>query len=271
MINLLKLVSRQKVLAVGIVATIVLAGSFFVFITQNVAASESDQRFKIIFDKPVSLIDLSKIVQNNGINPTELNYKQGDIQGGYTLLHGESIDEALDRFAKKHNTFLALAIAKTEKEIAGAEDDVTAQRVSGLLSQLKRAQLQTAAEGLKVDSIEVNGNIYFRELDMVKSIEPIDKISYKIEAGVKKASAYVKNAFTEVAHASACCEAWAPYGGGTDVNQNYTYQTFYFDNVSSYGGSNTYEHETQVYDSDFADYDGYWSSNMPNAYYAQRF
>ncbi len=28
----------------------------------------------------------------------------------------------------------------------------------------------------------------------------------------------------------------------------------------------TYEHETQVYDKNFADYDGYWNSNMPIKY-----
>jgi len=31
--------------------------------------------------------------------------------------------------------------------------------------------------------------------------------------------------------------------------------------------SSTYEHETQVYNKNFADYNGYWSSNLPRAYY----
>lgn len=62
-------------------------------------------------------------------------------------------------------------------------------------------------------------------------------------------------------------ESWAPYGGTSDVKATYTSQTFYFDKISDFGSTNTYEHETQVYDKRFANYAGYWSSNMPKAYY----
>lgn len=79
---------------------------------------------------------------------------------------------------------------------------------------------------------------------------------------------YISNAkFILNAKASSSHEPWAPYTGGSDVQRTYTYQTFKFDNVSNYGSADTYEHETQVYDKNFADYAGYWSSNMPSAYY----
>lgn len=66
--------------------------------------------------------------------------------------------------------------------------------------------------------------------------------------------------------------AWAPYKGTSKVDKSYSYQTFYFDNTAindfkSYSGWVGYEHETQVYDVNFADYRGkYWGSNMPYAY-----
>ena len=44
------------------------------------------------------------------------------------------------------------------------------------------------------------------------------------------------------------------------------WNTFYFNDVSYYSGWESYEHETQVYDGNFADYDGYANSNMPNWY-----
>ena len=61
-------------------------------------------------------------------------------------------------------------------------------------------------------------------------------------------------------------ESWAPYGGTSVVQTTYISHTMYFNNVSAFGSSGTYEHETQVYDMNYADYGGYWSSNLPRAY-----
>jgi hypothetical protein len=64
-------------------------------------------------------------------------------------------------------------------------------------------------------------------------------------------------------------EPWAPYSGYSSVNQDKAYNRFYFSNIEGvYSDIETYEHETQVYNTQFADYDGYWSSNLPRAYYA---
>jgi len=63
-------------------------------------------------------------------------------------------------------------------------------------------------------------------------------------------------------------EIWAPYKGYSSVNQDKTYNNFYFQNIEGvFSDIETYEHETQVYNTEFADYDGYWSSNLPRAYY----
>jgi hypothetical protein len=62
---------------------------------------------------------------------------------------------------------------------------------------------------------------------------------------------------------------WYPTKGSTKTDKSIAYNSFYFGDASGFdffNGILTYEHETQVYDTKFADYGGYWSSNLPNAY-----
>jgi len=63
-------------------------------------------------------------------------------------------------------------------------------------------------------------------------------------------------------------EPWAPTSGYSSVNQEKAYNYFYFSNIEGvYSDIETYEHETQVYNTQFADYAGRWSSNLPEDYY----
>ena len=63
-------------------------------------------------------------------------------------------------------------------------------------------------------------------------------------------------------------EPWAPVSGYSSVNQTKTCNRFKFASFNGqYGDDDTYEHETQVYNNAFADYDGYWSSSLPTKYY----
>lgn len=63
-------------------------------------------------------------------------------------------------------------------------------------------------------------------------------------------------------------EPWAPASGYSSVNQTKTYNEFVFASLNGqYGDDETYEHETQVYNNAYADYDGYWRSNLPAKYY----
>lgn len=59
---------------------------------------------------------------------------------------------------------------------------------------------------------------------------------------------------------------WQPYKWSVDINQSYVRNEFYFHNVQAFNPNRTYEHETQVYDPEYADLDWYWESNMPNSY-----
>jgi len=71
-------------------------------------------------------------------------------------------------------------------------------------------------------------------------------------------------------------EPWAPSSGYSSVNQTKAYNRFLFTSVTGQYSSDTtfvqsYEHDTQVYNPDFADFDGYWSSTLPNKYLDTQF
>lgn len=67
---------------------------------------------------------------------------------------------------------------------------------------------------------------------------------------------------------AAAGEPWGPVRGYSSVNQEKTYNEFYFYGIEGiYSELETYEHESQVYNAQFADYAGYSSSNLPSWYY----
>ncbi|OGF20389.1 hypothetical protein A2Y83_01170 [Candidatus Falkowbacteria bacterium RBG_13_39_14] len=63
-------------------------------------------------------------------------------------------------------------------------------------------------------------------------------------------------------------EPWAPYKGTSIVSQDGTWQYFTFtcSAAAEFKTPSTYEHETQVYNKNFADYDGRCYSTMPRYY-----
>lgn len=262
---------RKKIFLFGILSFVVLGITVIVFsVNGEVSAATSKKIVRATLNAPMSLSDLANAVKSHGVKITELHYAQGDVQGGYTIQPGETIDDAMNNFRNKHNIFLATAISKTDKDIDEAADMGTMLRLSTLRDQLIFARSQTNKEGLKVDSIEANDEQSLNGLKkagFINSVSPKESINHKISAKLQNAFSYGVKKLINIAEASYWHEPWAPYAGSSDVQQAYTYQTFYFNNVSNFGSTNTYEHETQVYDKNFADYDGYWSSNMPSAYY----
>lgn len=71
-----------------------------------------------------------------------------------------------------------------------------------------------------------------------------------------------------ISHQAQAGESWAPSSGYSSVSQQKAYNNFHFTGVEgNYMDVETYEHETQVYNVHFADFNGYWSSHLPSAYY----
>lgn len=261
---------HKKIFLFGTLSVVVAVIAVLFFANGKVSVAASNQTVKATLNAPTSLSEFANAVKLHGAKIAELHYVQGDIQGGYTVQPGETIDDTVSNFRNAHNAFLATAIAKTEEDISEAVDTKTLQRLSTLHNQLISARSQTNKEGLKVDSIETNDEQSLNGLrgaGFIKSVLPKQSISQKINGKLQNALSYGATKLISIAEASYWHELWAPYGGGSDVQRTYTYQTFYFNNVSSYGNADTYEHETQVYDKNFANYAGYWSSNMPSAYY----
>lgn len=109
---------------------------------------------------------------------------------------------------------------------------------------------------LGIDFLQIGGNI--------EKVEKIEKLTDKVSAVVNKTAKTL--AQLSPINIATAAESWAPNRGTSDVTRTYTKQTFYFPSITAFGSSDTYEHETQVYNSNFANYNNYWSSNLPSAY-----
>jgi len=216
--------------------------------------------WRIVFTAPIPATDLVDIVKYTGVNPVELYYSQRAILGGYSVIRKESIEESLKEMLAMHKSFLAKAIAETGKDIAEATGVPVQQRLSILYEQLLFAQSQTNKHGIQIDAIDVDNSEVIGNLRKVKFVKSI--------APARRSSREPGNADCDKDNVkSSYHETWAPYSGSSQVDQTQTWQTFYFNNLSEYNDVATYEHETQVYNTNFSDYAGYWSSNMPSAYY----
>ncbi|WKZ29271.1 MAG: hypothetical protein QY323_00915 [Patescibacteria group bacterium] len=169
------------------------------------------------------------------------------MRGGFRFNADESLDAGLQRFRRLHAEFLAAAIADAETH---AEDRSDRWRNFVVFLEDSNASPQVWIEetvmGTREDALVVQdlfGGIATENPSVDEEVVP-DRIVY-----------------------STSHESWAPYGGTAKLTQGVSYHTFYFNNLSAYGSTSTYEHEAQVYNRAYADYAGYWSSNLPYAYY----
>lgn len=216
-----------------------------------------------IFVSPLSSRDLNSVVRQNGIQPKEIYYEMHGVYGGYTLQSGEDIEAALKNMKKKHFKFLRFALTtnkKAQKSLAKRDKTFGLKELNKQLSKVLRdtERGEFRFSGMKIE----NDEKVFPLLDQgviqnfsdQSAKHPERRSEQKTEDGDRRVYSWYH-------------ESWAPFGGTSNVTKSQTYQTFYFNNVSEFGSTATYEHETQVYNKNFADYDGYWSSNLPRAYY----
>ena len=204
------------------------------------------------------------VVKKFKLEPIELFYVQNDIQGGYSISDGEDVEVAIEKMLNAHNKFLAEALILSSREINKAKDKTTLERLSVLNDQFVSASNEVKNGRFTINGMQVNNNqniSKMKKAGIVNSVTPITQVQ-KIKVDLFN----LQNQFNSAIVKSASHESWAPYAGVSGVNQMRTFQTFYFDNTNDFGSTSTYEHETQVYNKNFADYDGYWSSNLPRAY-----
>lgn len=211
----------------------------------------------VSFTKSLSVAELAAVVKDNGIEVEEFSYQDGDITGGYVLQNGENIESAIGNFKSKHLSFLSEAGVTIASNLAKASDQIA---VNGYQALGKKMTVMLAKANSGDISI-VGMKVTHGSLEKVKGLNNVSDVSTPETAltGLSK-SATIHS--TGAGH-----ESWAPYYGKSKVTRQLTFQFLYFNKVSDFGSNSTYECETQVYDKKYADFDGYWSSNFPRAYY----
>jgi hypothetical protein len=209
----------------------------------------------VSFTKSLSTAELTALVKENDVEITEFSYRDGDVVGGYVLQNGESIESAVDNFKSKHLSFLSEASGQIAANLAKESDNSAASGYQALGKKMSSLLAKANAGDVGIVGMKVSES----SLEKLKGLSIVGDVTVKDEAqtGLSKSAAV----------ASTSHESWAPYYGKSKVTNQMTFQFLYFNNVSAFGSNSTYECETQVYDKNFANFDGYWSSNFPNAYY----
>lgn len=224
------------------------------------AASRTEGTTLVSLRTPAGGPALVEVVRKYRLEPVELFYslptRSGQtVSGGYLLEPGADLETALGDFAEKHAAFLATAIAEAERELAeaGPQD---APEAEALL-----ADLEDLRAGAELGPVPVSRLAVRRAPGLARALKEGVADAVVLSSGPPASD---RGAAPESAGKA---ESWAPNRGTSKVNKGSTFQTFTFRDTSVFAQQNTYEHETQVYDRNFADYDRYYSTNMPHAYY----
>ncbi len=215
----------------------------------------SDSRTKLVFEAPVSMTDLDRTLLEAGIQIEEFSFMQGDVRGGFRLRHGEDFSDGLARFQGLHLEFLNSVTTEAQAGAANAAP-ADAQRLEEFAALLSMSKETFTLDELVVLDVTLDSEdeallVQSQHGGRMQSVQG----TYEQNADSKNGVVY-----------SNSHESWAPYGGTSKVTQGVSYQTFYFNNISSFGSTRTYEHEVQVYNRAYTSYAGYWSSNLPSAY-----
>lgn len=205
--------------------------------------------------EPTSTADLRQILQEHDARPTEFMFESHGITGGYTLAPGDDVTTAIDKMLSRHGEFLENMIPEWREEADREHGKGTSSETFANLLVLQDEMRQNAFKINKVRLLETSA---VRSL-LNSGIAVLMDEEVTTDARIEEPEA-------QITPKSYNHELWSPYSGTTQVTTNFTYNTFKFMN-NVFGSSETYEHETQIYDGNFVKYDNYWSSNMPSAYY----
>lgn len=247
--------------------SVIIAVFFFVFfsIVGFSSAGGFDDDVVVKFSSPVKISDLGKSLGSEKIKPREIYYEVGSISGGYTLSEGEDLEIATQEMLKRHISFLEAASDAMREEVKSMPTLLTAEKRSKKESKKLKKKFDDLLQEARKGNFSISGIrvIDVNDLSLMGGEVGIDSI-----APVRKSKKNLENSNNDKVKAQSYShESWAPYGGSTKVTQYQAYNTFYFNNTDKFSSTSTYEHETQIYNISFANYDKYWSSNLPRAYY----
>lgn len=236
----------------------VLAFGLFILQASSVSAVESsDVSASVQFDRPLKLNELRQVLNTDSYRVLELHFSHGEIQGGYSIQSDETLDEAFRQLTLSHLDFLEVAI--NEDDSSNNLEDL--KRDKKFKSELNKSLVLTRESEFSVDSVE-----------LITDESSLKNLESKVEVRSVHSNSVSKSEPLQLAATAyyVAPRLWYPTKGSTKTDKGLAYNSFYFADASGFdffGGILTYEHETQVYNVNFANYAGYWSSNLPNAYY----
>lgn len=216
------------------------------------------------FTKPLTPQELVNMARELNLTPKEIYYEMNGISGGYTLQPNEDVKTALKRMKEEHLKFLRFALKDNHRNLKSSakrsKDEILG--LNRLNKQLFRVLQDTQRGKFKLSGIKLEDDSFaplLLEKGVIKDLSALPK-------DTPEGSSEEENKQKDIRIDSWYHESWAPFGGTSNVSQWQTYQTFYFNNTNGFDSTSTYEQETQIYDKNFADYGGYWSSNLPRGY-----
>jgi hypothetical protein len=239
----------------GLVLAVAVASGFFV--SFNITHASAGNDIEVRFGNDLSESELAELLHKyDGATLKELYFDHGDIQGGYVLSTSQTSQEAFGEMRKEHlNLIQVLRKEKVSLQEGGSKD-----RDEKLHAALGKSEALLKNSDFKVNGVVIGGNF---EAALLTDDAIIEEVKVKEQRKVDEAILIAATSYYVAPR------LWYPTKGTAKVDKSLAYNTFYFNDASGFdmfGGILTYEHETQVYDTKFADYGGYWSSNLPNAY-----
>lgn len=241
----------KKLLSLILAAT--LLSSAPVLADKHLAGESLD----VQFGEPLADEALLSFAERTGVQPVALEYEIGTIIGGCALRTDQTLHMALQDCREQHEAFLA-SIASSIHNAMEADETL---RVETDAAELVQSFEQLAADyrNVSISRIRIRGDDAARLLrePEVQAVTPIrqrladsdasgDAPRRRIEALAKK--------------------AWAPTAGQAEVTRYSTTATFYFSKLTDYDAKTTFAAETLISDSKFANWGGYWATNLPYAF-----
>lgn len=208
--------------------------------------------------EPLPLRDLGSFVRKHGLSPLEICYAEpvGDdiFSGGYTPSPSETIEQSAAAMLREHIALLRGLILSNDRML---KRDAQAVGLALLNRQLRQLKVRAQSHSFAITRLV---------LPYDERIAQLTQRGVFLERPSPLATAPKSSPDNNIRLVSTSHESWAPYGGTADVTSTYASHTFYFNNTSAFKSNSTYEHETQVYNSKFANAGSSWSSNLPRAY-----
>ncbi|MFA6197857.1 MAG: hypothetical protein WC734_01730 [Patescibacteria group bacterium] len=254
----------KKLLVLGLLAAVLVVGcglehKALTDLGQDSVATDPHNTIRTVqFQEPVSIDQLIDLEQRYGFKVEELRFEYDGMTCGYTV-NGRELASVQDDFYRQHMDFLT----HTQMKIAGGGQEKGRPSDAMMAGMIEECR----SRSIGVPIVSLRNELADTTIHNLKLILRDDIVVLPTNRQIETIPVLVDSSHN--AHGqpqSLWHERWAPYGGGSAVTRQYTDQSFIFNDGRDFVDNRTYEHETQIYDRNFANYAGYWATNMPSAY-----